>query len=161
LISEVNGEFKDFDVDVSMSGDDFKTATVNAVIKTASVNTGAEGRDKDLRSNSFFSADSFPNMTFKSDRIEQTGKDEYKIYGMLTIRSTTRPIVLNAVDKGKQDAFGTTKMGVKATTTINRFDYDVKWNKTMEAGGLIVSNSVDITLRMELNKQKMDEGAKK
>ena len=161
MISEISGNFKEYDVNVSMNGEDFKTADIQAVIKTASVNTENEGRDKHIRSDDFFNADSFPNMTFKSEKIEQMGTDTYKIYGSLTIRNATKPVVLDAKYKGKQDAWGTTKLGFKATTTINRFDYDVKWDKKMDAGGFIVANNVDITLQMELNKQTKDDAKKK
>ncbi len=161
MISEISGNFKDFDVTVSMNGEDFKTADIQAVIKTTTVNTENEGRDKHIRSDDFFNADSFPNMTFKSEKIEQTGTDTYKIYGSLTIRNVTKPVVLDAKYKGKQEAWGITKLGFKATTTINRFDYDVKWDKKMDAGGFIVANNVDITLQMELNKQTKDDAKKK
>ena len=68
MISEISGNFKEYDVNVSMNGEDFKTADIQAVIKTASVNTENEGRDKHIRSDDFFNADSFPNMTFKSEK---------------------------------------------------------------------------------------------
>jgi polyisoprenoid-binding protein YceI len=160
MISEVTGSFKDYEVTVTSNGDDFVTASVEAVIKTASVNTDNESRDKHLRSNDFFNADSFPNMTFKSSKIEKSGDATYKIYGDLTIRDASKPVVLDAKYIGKQEAWGTTKMGFKATTTINRFDYGVKWDKKMDAGGFIVSNKVDVTLQMELTKQQPAESKK-
>lgn len=161
MISEITGGFKDYDVNVSMNGQDFKTAKVEAVIKTASVNTDNENRDKHLRSDDFFNADSFPNMMFKSESIEQTGADTYKIHGNLTIRDITKPVVLEAKYKGKQEAWGSTMIGFKATTTVNRFDYAVKWDKQMDAGGFIVANTVDITLQMELKKQNKEAEKKK
>jgi polyisoprenoid-binding protein YceI len=161
MISEVTGSFKDYDVTVTSNGDDFASASIEAVIKTASVNTDNADRDKHLRSNDFFNADSFPNMTFKSSKIEKTGTDTYKIYGELTIRDVAKPVVLDASYKGKTEAWGTTKEGFKATTTINRFDYGVKWDKKMDAGGFIVANKVDVTLQMELTKQPKPEESKK
>lgn len=153
MISEVTGSFKDYDVTLTTNGDDFTTSSVEAVIKTASVNTDNESRDKHLRSGDFFLADSFPNMTFTSTKVERKGNDTYNIYGNLTIRNISKPVVLEAKYKGMQTAFGMTKAGFKATTTINRFDYDVKWDKKLDAGGFIVASNVDITLQMELNKQ--------
>jgi polyisoprenoid-binding protein YceI len=161
MISEVSGNFKEYDVTVTTNGEDFKNAVVEAAIKTASVNTENENRDKHLRSDDFFNSDSFPMMTFKSNKIEQTGTDTYKIYGTLTIRDVSKPVVLDAKYMGKQEAWGTTKIGFKATTSINRFDYSVKWDKQMDAGGFIVANSVNIVLLMELNQQKKDDGTKK
>ena len=161
MVSEVTGSFKDYDVTVTSNGDDFLSATVEAVIKTASVNTDNENRDKHLRSDDFFNSDSFPNMTFKSTKIEKAGENAYKIYGDLTIRGVAKPVILDATYKGKIDAWGTTKEGFKATTTVNRFDYGVKWDKKMDAGGFIVANKVDVTLQMELTKQAKPEEAKK
>jgi len=161
MISEVTGSFKDYDVTVTSNGDDFTSSTVEAVIKTASVNTDNANRDKHIRSNDFFNADSFPNMTFKSTKIEKTGEETYKIYGDLTIRDVAKPVILDATYKGKAEAWGTTFVGFKATTTINRFDYGVKWDKQMDAGGFIVANKVDVTLQMELSKQTKPEESKK
>jgi polyisoprenoid-binding protein YceI len=161
MISEVTGSFKDYDVTVRSKGDDFTTASIEAVIKTASVSTDNADRDKHLRSDDFFNSDSFPNMTFKSSRIEKTGSETYKIYGDLTIRDVAKPVVLDASYKGTTEAWGTAKQGFKATTTINRFDYGVKWDKKMDAGGFIVANKVDVTLQMELTKQAKPEESKK
>ena len=161
MIAEVTGSFKDYEVTVTMNGEDFKTAGIEAVIKITSVNTDNENRDKDLRSDNFFNADSFPTMTFKSDNIEQTGADTYKVNGKLTIRNITKPVTLDTKFKGRQEVWGKTKLGFKATTTINRFDYNIKWDEKMDAGGLIVSNNVDISLQMELSKQNKDAAPKK
>src|SRR5947207_10274896 len=96
LISEVTGNFKDFDVTVTQPGADFTSATVEAVIKTASVNTDNDYRDKDLRSEDFFSAEKFPEIKFQSTGIEKTGENLYKVKGNLTICDSTKPVVLDA-----------------------------------------------------------------
>src|SRR5712692_8530598 len=85
VISEVTGRFTDFDVTFVSSKDDFSDATINAVIKTSSINTDNETRDKDLRSDDFLNAEKFPAMTFKSKKIERTGEKTYKITGDLTL----------------------------------------------------------------------------
>jgi polyisoprenoid-binding protein YceI len=160
MISEVNGRFNDFDVTVTQGKDDFAGSTVEATIKTASINTDNDFRDKHLKTDDFFNTEKFPTMTFKSTSFEKTGEDTYKISGNLTIRDVTKPVVLDAKYNGSMtDQHGNSKAGFKATTTIDRFDYGVKWDKTLDKGGLIVSKSVDITLLLELNKQapgKMD-----
>jgi len=161
MISEVTGSFKDFEITVTSTGDDFLSASIEAVIKTASVSTDNLNRDKHLRSNDFFNSDSFPNMTFKSTKIEKTGEGIYQIYGDLTIRDVAKPVVLDAIYKGSVEAWGTTFQGFKATATVNRFDYGVKWDKKMDAGGFIVANKVDVTLQMELAKQGKPEETKK
>ncbi|MBI3365352.1 MAG: polyisoprenoid-binding protein, partial [Ignavibacteriae bacterium] len=143
LISEVTGRFTDFDATLEQGADDFSGSKVQATIRTASVNTDNEFRDKDLRSDNFFNADSFPTITFKSTKFEKTGKDTYLITGDLTIRNITKSVVLNAVLKGQySDSKGHAKAGFKATTTIDRFEFGIKWNRTIETGGLVASKEV-------------------
>jgi polyisoprenoid-binding protein YceI len=159
MISEVNGRFTDFDVTLTQGKDDFSGSTVEATIKTASINTDSDFRDKHLRTNDFFNAEKFPTINFKSTSFEKTGADTYKITGDLTIRDVTKQVVLDAKYNGTMtDPRGGAKAGFKATTTIDRFDYGVKWDKTLDKGGMIVSKSVDITLLLELNKQVPEKG---
>lgn len=159
VISEVTGRFTDFDVILTQGKDDFSGSTVEATVKTASVNTDNEYRDKDLRSGNFFTADSFPTITFKSSSFEKAGEGTYKIKGMLTIRDATKEVTLDAKLLGTMtDPRGNTKMGFKATTSIDRFDYGVKWDRKLDSGGLVVSKNVDITLLMEFAKQKPTSG---
>jgi len=155
VISEVTGDFKEFDVTLKQGSEDFSGSSLEAAIKTASVNTGNEMRDKHLRSDDFFNAEKYPLISFKSTSFEKTGKKTYKISGNLTIRDVTRPVVLDAEYTGQvTDPSGDTRAGFKAKTSINRYDFGVKWNKAIEAGGFVVSEDVDITLLMELVKQK-------
>ena len=143
VISEVTGGFKEFDV------------TLEATLKTASINTENEMRDKHLRSDDFLNAEKYPTISFKSTSFEKTGENTYKITGTLTIRDVTKPVVLDAKYLGQaNDGNGNQKAGFKATGSISRFDYGVKWNKAIEAGGLIVSDKVELTFLMELQKQK-------
>jgi polyisoprenoid-binding protein YceI len=159
VISEVTGRFNDFDVTLTQGKDDFSASAVEATIKTASVNTDNEFRDKDLRSGNFFTADSFPTISFKSSTFEKTGDGTFKITGMLTIRDVTKEVILDAKLIGTMtDPRGNAKMGFKATTTIDRFDYGVKWDRKLDSGGLVVSKNVDITLLMEFAKQKAVSG---
>jgi polyisoprenoid-binding protein YceI len=155
VISEVTGGFKDFDVTLTQGDADFAGSTVEATIKTASVNTENDTRDKHLRSDDFFNAEKFPLITFKSTAFEKTGKDTYAIKGDLTIRDVTKPVVLETKYLGQvTDPWGNLKVGFKATCSINRLEYGVRWNKGIETGGLVVSDKVDLTFLMELQKQK-------
>lgn len=155
VISEVTGGFKEFDVTLTQGKDDFTGSTLEATIKTASINTENEMRDKHLRSDDFLNAEKYPVISFKSTAFEKTGENAYKITGNLTLRDVTKPVVLDAKLLGQVvDGRGNQRAGFKATTSINRFDYGVKWNKTIEAGGLIASDKVDLTFLMELQKQK-------
>ncbi len=153
VVAEVTGRFKDFDVKVTQTGDTFTDSYVEAVIKTASVNTDNERRDNHLRSDDFLNVEQFPEMIFKSNSVKKTGKNTYSISGNLTIRNVTKPVVLNALYRGEiKDPKGNIKRGIKATTTINRFDFGTKWNAAMESGSLIAGEDVEITLLMEFIK---------
>jgi polyisoprenoid-binding protein YceI len=155
VIAEVTGRFKEFDVTVQQKGDSFTDSYVEAVIKTNSIDTEVENRDKHLRSDDFLNAEKFPTMVFKSTSIEKTGRNTYKINGDLTIRDVTKPVVLDALFRGEiKDGRGNIKRGFKATTIINRFDFGANWNKTLETGGLIAGEDVEITLLMEFNQKK-------
>ncbi len=153
VIAEVDGRFTDFDATLTASKDDFTDAKITATIKTASITTDNDFRDKHLRSDDFFNADKYPEIKFKSTSIEKTGENTYKITGDLTIRDTTKTVVLDTKYNGQVVGMGATKCAFKATTTINRFDYGVHWDKTIESGGLVVGKNVDITLLLEFNKQ--------
>jgi polyisoprenoid-binding protein YceI len=158
LVSEVGGKFKDFDASLTATKDDFSDMQINAEIKTASVSTENEQRDKHLKSDDFFNEEKFPLMTFKSTRVEKTGTDTYKVTGDLTIRDITKPVVLDTKLKGVMtDPWGNTRAGFKATTTIDRFEFGTKWKAPAGDGGLVVSKNVDITLSFEFVKHKPEE----
>ena len=161
VIAEVDGRFTDFDATLTASKDDFSDAKITATIKTASITTDNDFRDKHLRSDDFFNADKYPEIKFKSTSIEKTGENTYKITGDLTIRDTTKTVVLDTKYNGQVVGMGATKCAFKATTTINRFDYGVHWDKTIESGGLVVGKNVDITLLLEFNKQTDDKKGSK
>jgi len=153
LIAEVDGRFTSFDGSVTTSKGDFSDAKVDVTIKTASITTDNDFRDKHLRSDDFLNAEKYPEIKFHSTSIEKTGDNTYKITGDLTIRDSTKSVVLDAKYNGQIMTGGATKAAFKATTTIDRFDYGVHWNKTIESGGLVVGKNVDITLLLELNKE--------
>ncbi|MEK6566802.1 MAG: YceI family protein [Bacteroidota bacterium] len=152
VISEVQGNFKDFDITINSSKDDFSDAQVGVVIKAASINTESEGRDKDLRSDNFFSAEKFPEIKFKSTKFEKSGDNIYKIYGDLTIRDTTKQVVFDVVHNGTLKTTRGLMSAWKATLSMNRFDYGLKWNRMIETGGLVAGEMVHITITLELRK---------
>jgi polyisoprenoid-binding protein YceI len=161
IISEVTGAFTEFDATLTQpTKDDFSGSSLSATIQTTSINTDNDKRDDQLRSDNFFNAPKFPENKFVSTSFKKTGDDTYTIEGNLTIRDVTRHVVLTAKMTGTVTAWGHQRAGFKATASIDRFDYGVKWNKTLETGGLIVSRKVDITLLMEMVKQQ-DETQKK
>jgi polyisoprenoid-binding protein YceI len=155
VISEVTGSFRDFDATIVADNDDLSAASFEATIKAESIDTGVENRDKHLRSDDFLNAAKFPEIKFKSTDVEETGDDAFKIVGDLTIRDVTKRVALDVQYKGSiKDQRGNTRLAFKATTIVDRFDYGVKWDKTIESGGLVAGKDVEITLLLEFVKQK-------
>jgi polyisoprenoid-binding protein YceI len=154
VISDVTGRFKEFDATLVQSKDDLTDSKLSATIKVNSIDTDNESRDKHLKSADFFDAEKNPEIIFVSKNFEKTGKNTYKITGNLTIRGTTKSVVLDTKYNGQmKDPWGNLRIGFKATTTVNRMDFGVKWNKVLEAGGLLVGEDVSITINVELTKQ--------
>jgi polyisoprenoid-binding protein YceI len=153
LISETEGEFKDFDVTVSSPADDFNGAEVNFTAKVASISTDNERRDNHLKSDDFFNAEMFPDLTFKG-RLAKSG-DKYTLTGDLTIRDVTKPVSFDVTYLGTvaSEKFKFTKAGFKLRGSINRYDYGLKYNAALETGGLVVGEIVEFTCKVELNKQ--------
>ncbi len=158
VFSEVSGTFKNFDVIFDASKDDFTDAKIEATIKTGSIDTQNENRDKHVKGDDFLNAEKFPEMRFKSTKIEQTGKDSYKIIGDMTIRDITKSVTLDAKYKGSiKDTRGNTRVAFKATTTIDRFEFGTKWNRELDSGGLIAGKEIETTLIIELVRQNAEE----
>ncbi len=154
VVSEVVGYFKEWDMKITASKEDWTDAVAEATVQIASVNSDNDRRDADLKSDNFFSADKFPEMKFKSTAFEKVGDKKYKIKGYLTIRDITKEVAFDAEILGAiNDPRMGIRMGWKVTTQINRFDYGLKWNRTIEAGGLIAGETVTITVNLELIKQ--------
>jgi len=154
VVADVSGKFTDFTGTIKTKGDDFTGAQVEVTIKTASINTNNEKRDGHLRSADFFDAEKFPVLTFTSTAFEKTGENTYKITGNLTMHGITRLVVLDAKFKGQiKDPWGNTKSGFKATTSLDRYDYDLKYNSVLEAGGLLIGKTVDIEINLELTRK--------
>ena len=153
VISEVTGRFKDFDVNFTSTKSDFTDGSVEASIKVASINTENDKRDAHLKTDDFFNAEKYPEIKFKSTAFEKVGENKYKITGDLTIRDVTKRVTFDATYNGSIKApWGAQIYSWKATLAINRFDYGLKWNKAIEAGGLIAGDTVNITLNLELDK---------
>ena len=155
VITDVEGNFKEFEGTITTSGDDFENAKIEFSANVASINTENEKRDEHLRSDDFFNAEKFPQLTFKSKSFSKVDDKNYKLVGDLTIRDVTKEVELNVVYNGTvEDPWGNTKSGFSLEGEINRFDYNLKWNKTIEAGGLVVGEDVTILAKLQLVKQK-------
>ncbi|MCE9598119.1 MAG: YceI family protein [Spirochaetia bacterium] len=151
-ISEVTGRFDDFSAKGTF---DEKTSALTGLqvnIKVESVNTNDADRDKHLKSADFFDAGKFPEITFKQTKPTVLRKGvPTPVMGELTMRGVTKPVTLVLVYKGTvKDPWGNTKAGFAATTKVNRKDYGVSWNKTMDTGGAVVSDEVSISIAGEV-----------
>ncbi len=147
LISEVDGSFRTFGGSMTASKPDFTDAQIEFTVDVASISTDNEMRDNHLKGDDFFNAEKYPKMSFKSTSMKKVGEGKYELTGNLTIRDVTKPVKFNVVYGGTvKDPWGNTKAGFKATGTINRFDYNLKWNTLTEAGGAVVGPDVRITI---------------
>jgi polyisoprenoid-binding protein YceI len=151
-ISTVRGAFTSVKGTVQFDDKDITKSSVDVAIDVNSVDTRQPDRDKDLRSDHFFDAEHFPTITFKSKRIEQVSPGKLKITGDLTIHGITKELVMD-VDGPTgpvKDPWGNQRMAINATTKINRQDFGVKWNATMDNGGVVVGDDVSITIDAEM-----------
>ncbi|PWU25690.1 MAG: protein yceI precursor, partial [Candidatus Rokuibacteriota bacterium] len=125
-------------------------------IETRSVNTRIQKRDDDLRSDNFLNAEKFPSITFKSKRVQNVKPDGFELVGDLTIRDVTREVVLKVEGPSApiKDPQGNRRVGANAVTTINRKDFNVNWNRVIEAGGVVVGDDVKINLEIEAVEKK-------
>jgi len=154
VITDVDGFFKDYDAKITTNGDDFSTANIEFTVNTASIFTDNENRDKHLRSDDFFNAEKFPKMTFKGKSIRKVSDNKYKLVGDLTIRDVTKQVELDVKYNGMvKDPWGNTKAGFKVTGEINRFDYNLRWNNTIETGALVVGREVELIIDLQLVKK--------
>ena len=154
VISDVTGKFSEFEGSVSSPSGDFSGSSIHVVIKTASINTDNDKRNGHLKSADFFDAEKYPEITFKSTSFEKTGESTFKITGNLTMHGVTKEVVLDSKYKGQaKDPWGGTRAGLKATTTLDRYDFRLKYNSTLESGGLLIGQTVDIELNVELIKK--------
>ena len=156
MVSETEGKFKIYDGKVSSKSElDFTDAPVEFSIDVNSINTDDEKRDGHLKGADFFDAEKFPKMVFKSTSMKPGKvKGTYELEGNLTIKDVTKKVKLVAVGSGKtvKDPWGNTRYGFKVNGKINRIDYGLKWNAVIEAGGVAVSEDVNINCSIELVK---------
>jgi polyisoprenoid-binding protein YceI len=153
ILTKVRGVFRDLEGTINFD----KTAPANSSVtfrlRTASVDTGVEMRDNHLRSADFFWAQKYPEITFTSTKIVPKGARLYDVTGDLTIRGVTRQVTLPVTYLGEQkDPYGNVKAAFETAISLNRQDYGLVWNKTLDTGGLLVADQVDITVNIEAGK---------
>jgi len=151
-ISTVRGAFTSVKGAVQFDDKDVTKSSVEVTVDVNSVDTRQPDRDKDLRSDHFFDAEHFPAITFRSKRVEQVSPSKLKITGDLTIHGITKEVVLDVDGPTApvKDPWGNQRMAINATTKINRQDFGVKWNATMDNGGVVVGDEVSIIIDAEM-----------
>jgi len=149
-ISWVKGRFGDFSGSYVLPDSDLESASAEATIKMASVDTGVERRDDHLRNADFFDVEKFPEMTFKSKRVQSIEGNQFQLVGDLTMHGVTREVVLDVELLGKvKDPWGNQRSAFTASTVINRRDFGLNYSQLLETGGLVVGEEVHITLEIE------------
>jgi polyisoprenoid-binding protein YceI len=151
-ISTVRGAFTKVNGTIQLDDKDISKSSVEVMIDADSVDTRVPNRDKDLRSDHFFDVQKYPTITFKSTKVEQVEAGKLKVTGDLTIHGVTKPVVLDVEGPtgAVKDPWGNQRAAANATTKINRQDFGMKWNSTMDGGGLVVGDDVAITIDVEM-----------
>ena len=148
MVSTVHGRFNDFSGQILYDDKDPSKSSVKVTIKAASINTDNTGRDTDLRSPNFLDVDKFPEITFQSKSVEKKG-DAYVAHGTLTIHGVAKDVDLPFSLNGPLTTPRGKVLGADAGLTINRMDYGVSWSRSLDGGGMVVSNDVKIELNVE------------
>jgi polyisoprenoid-binding protein YceI len=156
MISNVTGAFEVTAGTIDYTPGNLAATKADVTIETKSVNTRNARRDADLKSDNFFNAEKFPAITFKSKRVQNVRPDGFDMVGDLTIRDVTKEVILKVEGMGApiKDPQGNRRVGATATTAINRKDYGVNWNRTIEAGGVVVGDEVKINIELEAVEKK-------
>ena len=154
MVSYVTGQFKQFTATVETQGDDLTTAKVNFTAEVDSIFTNNEQRDAHLKNNDFFDAGNHPQLTFESDKIEKIDEQEYKVHGVLTMRGTSKKVVLDVEYGGiTVDPWGNTRTGFSITGKINRKDFGISFGMVSETGGVLLGDEVKISANAEFIKE--------
>ena len=153
LVSKVSGQFTDFDGTIVADFGKLDSSSVDFTIQAASIDTKNEKRDGHLRSADFFDVEKYPEITFKSSKITRIDDDSYAVAGTFTMHGVSKEITLTVDFLGEMTAMGGTRAGYELTTTINRKDYGVSWNRAIEAGGIVLGDDVEVNIALELIKQ--------
>ena len=157
MMTTVRGRFKDLKATLTGDRDHPDEAGVEAAIQAASIDTGVADRDAHLRNPDFFDAERFPQITFRSTRVEDAPKtegDRFRVIGDLAIRDSSMEVVLDCEYQGRgTDPWGKTRAGFSFRTEIDRREWGLKWNQAIETGGVLVANKVKIEGEVQFVRQ--------
>lgn len=154
MISNVKGEFTAITGKLELNDADITKSRIEASIDAATINTREPQRDAHLKSADFLDVEKFASLTFKSTRVSKVTVDELAVEGDLSIHGVTRNVVFQVEGPSApiKDPWGNTRLGISATTRINRKDFGLVWNSTLETGGILVGDEVTITVDVEFVK---------
>lgn len=148
LINRVRGTFNDFTGTIVYDADDITKSSMSGAINAASIDTAHQKRDADLRGESFFEVDKYPQITFETTRVE-AGEDSPVLHGILTMHGVSKEVAIPFHVTGVAEFAGKTRLGFEARLELNRQDYGISYSRLMDNGGLVVGNEVIIELQGE------------
>jgi polyisoprenoid-binding protein YceI len=147
MVTNVRGEFTEYEGKLHLDGSDPANSKAELVIKVASVDTNQTQRDEHLRTGDFFAAETYPEITFRSTTAERVNGDTYRLHGDLTIKDTTRPVILDLDFTGAAtDVYGANRVGFEGGTTVDRTAWGLTYNAALETGGVLIGEKVKLTL---------------
>jgi polyisoprenoid-binding protein YceI len=157
LVTQVRGNFNDYQGTINLDPANLEHSSVDFQIKADSIDTNLPDRDKHLRSEDFFFVEKYPQITFKSKSVKKTGKDTYDVAGTLTLRGVSKDVTLPVTFLGTvKDPWGNEKAGFATDLTLNRKDYGINWNAALDNGGVVLSDDVKISINLETQKKKAE-----
>jgi polyisoprenoid-binding protein YceI len=157
-VAKVEGRFRDYEGTIWIDRQNPAASKVDLTIQAASIDTDHDKRDADLRGESFFDVAKYPTITFKSTKIEPKGGDKYEVTGDLTMRGVTKTIKVPVVSNGFAKMGKTEKAGFTIAFPLDRKDYGITWNRTLDQGGLLLGDEVEISIEVEANRKEPEAG---
>lgn len=154
VIAKVRGQFARWTGTVQVPDGEFDKASVEVVIDATSIDTGVADRDAHLKSGDFFDVEKYPELTFKSTKVEAQPEDRLKVLGKLTIKDVTREVALDVEQLGLvKDPWGNERAAFSGKTSVNRGDFGLTWNQALETGGVMVGDKIEIEIEIEAVRQ--------
>ena len=162
LVSKARGNFSQFEGTIYLNPEELEQSRVEFSVTSESINTNVEARDKHLRSEEFFWVDKYPQISFKSSKIETVSaasNNLFNVTGTLNLRGVEKELVLPVSYLGQvNDPWGNRKGGFSTEVTVNRKDFNMVWNATLDSGGLLLADEVKITIDLQTIRSVTDAG---
>jgi polyisoprenoid-binding protein YceI len=160
MISTVTGQFNQFSATIEMEDNNLTTGKVHFEADANSISTNNEQRDLHLKAGDFFEVEKYPKIIFNGDRLEKISEDEYKLYGIISIKGVSKTLALNVEFGGiAQDPWGNTRSGFSLTGKLNRYDFGISFGTVSETGGLLLGDEVRIHANVQFVKEAVAEVA--